>query len=448
MICPGCKKDNFYEISVCVTCGTMINDSVREELAVKITPLKIKSAPKINMNSNPAVQKKPIQKEVKTPSNFVLAHPKSTSEISSPKTSPTLVEFQNKNAKIPEWRLQLQNAVRQRYKTGDEGNIQPASENKTTGNTSEIALSTNGNTALKVDFDEKVTSSKIDNNHLRKALERIELSRKRFLREEPEVYSESPEKETVSSSTANGHQLRIATVDDKPAPISDELKISSSPTPKPRLVPKKKKPITNFYDTSELDPDFIPAKVSSSFEKTAPEKLEKDPNSSVKKEETVKAENKLAETEKVENKLAEVAEEQFFDDYAPFSLRFNAGLFDLIIGSFLSLILLSPFMLLGGNWFTVAGTFAFLATTALVMFIYQTTTIGMYGKTFGMHLFSLEMIDFNGEDYPNFHQAAVSSSIYLLSITFFGLGFITSFFDEEKRSIHDIVSRTLVVREI
>jgi uncharacterized RDD family membrane protein YckC len=57
------------------------------------------------------------------------------------------------------------------------------------------------------------------------------------------------------------------------------------------------------------------------------------------------------------------------------------------------------------------------------------------------------MIDINGEEYPTFHQAAVSSSIYLLSIAFFGIGFLTSVIDEEKRAAHDLASGTIVVKE-
>jgi uncharacterized RDD family membrane protein YckC len=436
MICPGCKKENFYEISVCVTCGTMINDSVREELIVKITPLKLKPAPIINMNRNPAVQKKEVPERVKEPTKFVLTQPKHTSEISSPKTSPTLVEFQNKNAKIPEWRLQLQNAVRQRYKN-EEVNTHPTSTNKSQIQSPELAFSSNGNTALKVSVETESVSEKKDNSHLRKALERIERSRRTFLREDPEEIAQTQTEADFSAQISPGHQLRIATLDDKPVPISDELKTLNNLPPKPKLVPKKAKTTTNLYDTSELDPEFIPAKVSSSFEKSRGKKTETETKVTPEKEEFSQDETE-----------DQMIEEQVFDDYAPFALRFNAGLFDLIIGSFISLILLSPFMLLGGNWFTITGFFAFLATCSLVMFIYQTTTIGMFGKTFGMHLFSLEMIDLNGEDYPTFHQAAVSSSIYLLSVSFCGLGFVTSVFDEEKRTIHDIVSGTLVVREI
>jgi len=135
------------------------------------------------------------------------------------------------------------------------------------------------------------------------------------------------------------------------------------------------------------------------------------------------------------------------DDLAPFAMRFNAGLFDLIIGSFASLILLAPFMLSGGEWSSFKGFLTFAVVCSLVMFVYLTTTLGMFGKTLGMRVFSLELIDIEENDYPTFHQAAVNSAVYLLSLIFGGIGFLTIPFTEDKRAVHDLVSGTIVVRE-
>ena len=73
---------------------------------------------------------------------------------------------------------------------------------------------------------------------------------------------------------------------------------------------------------------------------------------------------------------------------------------------------------------------------------------GLLGKTFGMRIFSLELIDADANVYPTTHQAAVSSAVYLLSMAFGGLGFLTVLFNEEKRAVHDIVSGTLLIRDI
>jgi uncharacterized RDD family membrane protein YckC len=135
------------------------------------------------------------------------------------------------------------------------------------------------------------------------------------------------------------------------------------------------------------------------------------------------------------------------EDFAPISLRFNAALFDLLICSFLSLVLLSPFMLLNGRFFSFEGFFAFLATCSIVLFIYLTTTTGFLGRTFGMRLFSLEIIDIEENAYPTLHQAAVSSSVYLLSLGLGGVGFLTMLVNSEKRAAHDLLSGTIVVKE-
>jgi uncharacterized RDD family membrane protein YckC len=63
-----------------------------------------------------------------------------------------------------------------------------------------------------------------------------------------------------------------------------------------------------------------------------------------------------------------------------------------------------------------------------------------------MRLFSLELVDIEGEHYPTIHQAAVSSAVYILSLTFGGAGFLTLLFNDEKRAVHDIVSKTIVVK--
>jgi uncharacterized RDD family membrane protein YckC len=135
------------------------------------------------------------------------------------------------------------------------------------------------------------------------------------------------------------------------------------------------------------------------------------------------------------------------EEIAPFVFRFNAGLFDFIISGFLSLIILSPFIMLGGNFFNVEGAFAFLVTCSIVMFLYITAAVGLLGRTLGMGLFSLEMIDAEDNDYPTFNQAAVSSCIYLLSLALGGIGFATIFWNKDSRAAHDLLSGTMVVRE-
>jgi uncharacterized RDD family membrane protein YckC len=136
------------------------------------------------------------------------------------------------------------------------------------------------------------------------------------------------------------------------------------------------------------------------------------------------------------------------DDLAAIPSRFLAGLFDSIIGAFATGIILSPFLMSGGEWLTVSGAMTVMATFGVVMFGYMTIAIGLRGRTVGMRLFGIEVIDAEENEYPSMHQAAVSSAVYLLSLPMLGLGFLPLLFNEERRAAHDLISGTVLVREI
>jgi hypothetical protein len=50
-------------------------------------------------------------------------------------------------------------------------------------------------------------------------------------------------------------------------------------------------------------------------------------------------------------------------------------------------------------------------------------------------------------DYPTFHQAAVNSAVYLLTLPLLGAGFIPMIFNEEQRAAHDLAAGTIIVTE-
>ncbi|MDQ3061552.1 MAG: RDD family protein [Acidobacteriota bacterium] len=411
----------------------MINDSVREELVGKISVAAKKSLNfeiKINTMSNKTPE--PV-KNIAPPKPVAAAPKLTTSDLSAKSTNPTLIEFHNKNAAVPEWRLQLQNAVRQRQEldkpqTVDGENLSAAPRAK---------LVTSGANALKTETVEKPQQILHDNPDVARALQRIKDSRQKFLVKE----EQSQPVPSVSAPKANkNYPFYIAGKTDDANVKRAEVNPSINSFAKPKLASSLRTEKEKL-DTNKLPPLPKPAEISSSFETRTivSEKVE------AKIEEIPKTEIKLLKFEEIIE--CEETEIEEFDDYPTFAMRFNAGLFDLIIGSFSSLLLLSPFVFLGGDWVSMAGLFAFVATCAIVMFIYLTTTIGLYGKTFGMRLFSLEIVDLEGEDYPTFHQAAVSSSVYLLSLALGGIGFLTLPFNEDRRAVHDLVSGTIVVKE-
>ena len=478
-----------------------MNDSVREELISKVTPLTriiieaenlkskeelhlkvsddstLKASPDNNLIRNfdllknvdlkkpeAAQAEKPIceitaensNTEMKNKPEIKAEVPKEnldTGKLEIKDTSPTLVEFQNRNAQLPEWRLQLKNAVRQR----NNSKVGEIPENETPQKSIEMADSpalrrrnlamSSGANALKIEVAAEPLNESIENPKLAAALKRIEKSREKFLEDE-----ENPSQKFSGTKAKRNNTLLFFTAKTNDhlskQTISNET-INLETTPKlasPTRITEEK------FNTNKLPQLPKPAKISSSFgqssiaseiiETTFSKKTIEDIRFVDQKvSEVVEPVKEIEVIKKEENELQEI------DDCAPLAMRFNAGLFDLIIGSFASFILLVPFMALGGEWFTLSGFFAFLAVTSIVMFIYMTTAIGLYGRTFGMKMFSLEVVDIEGEEYPTLHQAAVSSCVYLLSLACCGAGFLTLPFNEEKRAAHDLISRTIVVKE-
>jgi len=411
----------------------MINDSVREELVGKISIAAKKSLNlEMKINMMPNKMPEPI-KNIAPPKPVATAPKPTTSDLSAKPTNPTLIEFHSKNAIVPEWRLQLQNAVRQRQKQDkpqtDEGeNLSAAPRAR---------LVTSGSNALKTETIEKPQQILHDNPDAARALQRINDSRQKFLVEEEQsqpVPSFSAPKANKNYPFYIAGKTEDATI--KPAEVNPLINSFAKPKLASSLRIEEEK-----LDTNKLPPLPKPAQLSTSFatQTVVSEKIE------AKIEDTPKTEIKHLKSEEIiEREETEIEE---FDDCPTFAMRFNAGLFDLIIGSFSSSLLLSPFVFWGGDWVSTAGLFAFVATCAIVMFIYLTTTIGLYGKTFGMRLFSLEIVDLEGEEYPTLHQAAVSSAVYLSSLALGGIGFLTLPFNEDRRAVHDLVSGTIVVKE-
>jgi uncharacterized RDD family membrane protein YckC len=421
----------------------MINDTVREELETKIS----RSTEAATGNSGRLSAKPPGIKE--PPKKIDVAPPKQaapppppkpiaarfqTADLGTKKTSKTLVEFQTKKATVPEWRLQLQNSVRQKVGT----NRRPDSSDDSP---QAAPRSTSGANALKVEYVEEEKPARHQNPRVASALKRIEESRRTFSNQ---PVAEQPLNIGKPVPPRNFPFNVVARSSDVPARPAGQKAAAVNPSPKPMLVSPLKIEKRGF-DTNKLPPLQKPEKISTNIEVKAPEP-ERAAENSRERWEHLSIEDSRLENEQLDELIAPETDE--IEDLAPFAMRFNAGLFDMIIGVFASLILLSPFMLSGGTWLSVAGFFAIAATVAIVMFVYLTVSLAFIGRTFGMRLFSLELVDVEENAYPTLHQAAVSSVVFLLSLALGGIGFLPMFFNEERRAAHDILSGTILIREI
>ncbi|MEO7538794.1 MAG: RDD family protein [Pyrinomonadaceae bacterium] len=406
----------------------MMYDTVREELQTKITsgPL-----PAARRKIDVAVERKPLPPTKVTPP---AARKIQTGGLPVSKTSPTLVEFQNKNASMPDWRLQLQNAVQQR-----KGAQAITGESSGSG----TQFSSLGATALKVEIaprPEPEVVAEISDPRVANAMRRIDESRSTFLEREPIV------KRPAAGRPASARPYRFDVVPTAAAASASQA--ATAPTkindhPKPTLVTPA--PVVAKRDTNKLPPVekvesgplLIEEPAIRTVETEAP-KVEFQP---------IKRIHIRAEETEMEMIDADVVGPDDIEDLAPFSMRFSAGLFDLIIGAFATGVLLSPLAFTNGDWLTGAGLLTFAGSWAIVSFVYMSACLGFFGKTMGMRLFSLELVDAVDNEYPTLRQAAVNSAIFILSLPICGAGFITAFFNEERRALHDLLSGTILVRE-
>lgn len=434
MNCPVCKRDLAPTLSICFTCGAMVNDSVREELETKISP--VSGSLKVSSGS---LQEKPITPTVsmsefmpRVEETSVAPEPPKalqmrieTADLPIKKTSPTLVDFQIKNPKLPDWRLQLQNNLRQRSTPAS-----PAAE-KVNIKMPQRPAPTSGANALKVEHTEEASQDQHVNPRVANALRRIEDSRKTFSKTEPAHAAPKP-------ATPRNYPFNVVSRSGDISAPKPEAKPTLNPSPRPILVPTFKVDARKGFDTNKLPPLARP---TDEIIEPIVEEIERLEPAQVQDIEPAGRTEQGPLTEVPEVETAEI------EDIAPLSMRFNAALFDLIIGGFLTGILMAPFIVSGGNWLSPIGVLALSAAAAVVMFLYLTISLAFIGRTFGMKLFSLEMVDVEENAYPTLHQSAVNSAAFILSIAFGGLGFLPIFFNEERRGVADLLAGTIMVRE-
>lgn len=448
MTCPVCKRDLAPTLSICYACGAMVNDSVREELASKIERV---SAPRISM---PRIENAGIPAAVPAETNPPPLPPEKvakperieTTELENKKTSPTLVGFQPRNASVPDWRLQLQNSVRQRKRIAA---AEPDREE--TPN----SVSTIGATALKPKPAEKSASSTAD-PLLEQALRRIEESRKKFLPE-----SAAPKQQQPS---ARNFPFNVVTRSDGPDAAAPRATVNVPP--KPRLVRPAEVPKSG-YDTNKLprienlqppapivaDPPSEPPPPVNTQQpaKAAPNPIISPPSVALQTPAAAPrpGEPVIESDSQSETAIAESAGQAVeFDDIPPVGTRLLAGMFDILAAAFVSGALLLPAVYFNSGLFSPAGGVAAAAVFGLVYFAYSTFLVWYYGRTLGMQIFGLEVIDAEANEYPTLHQAAVYSAASLFTLIFLGLGFIPVFINEERRAAHDLIAGTVLVREV
>lgn len=81
-----------------------------------------------------------------------------------------------------------------------------------------------------------------------------------------------------------------------------------------------------------------------------------------------------------------------------------------------------------------------------IKFIYQAFFIWYYGATVGKLIAKIRVIDVNTYSRVGPSSAVLRSASRILSEMFFYIGFMIALFNDGKRSFHDIMGRSLVVK--
>lgn len=95
------------------------------------------------------------------------------------------------------------------------------------------------------------------------------------------------------------------------------------------------------------------------------------------------------------------------------------------------------------NWRVIAFS---AASIALVGFLYLTIVTAFTGRTLGMRLCSLRVVDARNGLIPTGSQSAARALVYLLSLVPAGILSLYVLVDSENKTLHDRLTRTAVIR--
>ncbi len=126
--------------------------------------------------------------------------------------------------------------------------------------------------------------------------------------------------------------------------------------------------------------------------------------------------------------------------------RMFAAILDLVVVGLLASPFLAMTELTTFEWQN-PRVIGFAAGSLLVMaFLYLTIAVAFTGRTIGMRLFSLRVVDARTGLIPTGGQCVSRTFLYILTLAAAGLGLLYAIINRDKRTIHDQFTRTVVVR--
>ncbi|MEP6921057.1 MAG: RDD family protein [bacterium] len=125
--------------------------------------------------------------------------------------------------------------------------------------------------------------------------------------------------------------------------------------------------------------------------------------------------------------------------------RFAGAVADLLLVALFCAPLAAAWELANSGWHDYRVAIAGGAAFAVIGFLYFTVMTGMTGRTLGMRLFSLRIVDSRTGLIPTGSQSAGRAAIYLLSLLTLGVGSLYALLNPDRQTAHDRLSHTSVI---
>ena len=336
--------------------------------------------------------------------------------MESKASSSTLLEFPGSSRAVPEWRRQLSLRVRE----VQERKAREAAEELAAAQASGAVSCSlpSGQLELVADVDQSVRNPIVS-----KALERLERARR------TEVTT--PRLTAVAAAPA-----RVAIIEPEPIEIHEEQPVEAvEGIPPPSEAKSRFSVVTAPADSPQPLLAQLPA-----------ETAEVDTETREKKPVRVISDDDVA-LSYLETCLSVPAlEADTRRDLPGFARRISAGAFDLVFVALMVSPAVAAVYYSGATWTDSRVVYIVSGITAITMFAYLTITVALTGRTLAMRMFSLRTIDLRTGLIPTGGQAIRRAIVQVLSLAVFGLGLLYAVIDPDKRTVHDRLSNTIVVR--
>jgi len=336
--------------------------------------------------------------------------------MESKASTSTLLEFPGSSRPVPEWRKQLSVRVRE----VQERKAREAAEELAAAQASGAVSCSlpSGQLELVADVDQSVRNPIVS-----KALERLERARRTDVT-------------TTRLTAVAAAPARVAIIEPEPIEIHEEQPIETVAEVPP---PSEAKSRFSVVAAPTNDPQPLLAQIPKETAAAKTETREKKPIRVISDEDVA-----LSYLETCLSVPALEADTR--RDLPGLPRRATAGVFDLVFVALMVSPAVAAIYYSGATWTEPRVVYIVSGITAITMFAYLTITVALTGRTLAMRMFSLRTIDLRTGLIPTGGQAIRRAIAQVLSLAVFGLGLLYALIDPDKRTVHDRLSNTIVVR--